>query len=69
MVNDSIEAWVNQNSNERTYDQVEEQLTSKLEFNQTANSATQEMINIKKQIADLEEEKAGLFDKVKKEFK
>ena len=69
VVNDSIEAWVNQNSNERTYDQVEEQLTSKLEFNQTANSATQEMINIKKQIADLEEEKAGLFDKVKKEFK
>lgn len=44
-------------------------LTNKLQNSQTANSATQEMINIKNQIAEIEEEKSNLFNKVKKEFK
>lgn len=68
-MNNSIETWTNANSNERTYDETLEMLTSKIQNSQNASSATQEMINIKEQITDLEEEKAGLYNKVKKEFK
>lgn len=69
VINDSIDRWTQSNSNERTYDQVQETLTNKLSNNQTATSATQEMINIKGQLADLEEELANLPKTVKNQFK
>lgn len=48
---------------------MQETLTNKLSNNQTATSATQEMINIKGQLADLEEELANLPKTVKNQFK
>ena len=61
--------WVSQNSDERTYDQVAWQLNKKLLSNQTANSAKQEMLNIKKDIANLNSELEDLPNKANKAFK
>lgn len=68
-VNNSIESWTNSNSNERTHDQVQELLTGKLGNNQTATTATQEMLNLKSQIAELEEKMANLPKEAKASFK
>lgn len=69
VVNDSIDKWTQANSTERTYDQVQEQLTGALESSQTAQTATQEMLNIKKDIAEIEERMANLPNEAKKVFK
>ena len=69
VVNDSIDKWTQANSTERTYDQVQEQLTGALENSQTAQTATQEMLNIKNQIAEIEERMANLPNEAKKVFK
>ena len=68
IVNDS-KNWTDKNSDERTYDQVAWELEKKLQSNQTASSAKQEMINIKKDIADLKSELDDLPNKAKKAFK
>ena len=68
IVNDS-KNWTDKNSDERTYDQVAWELEKKLQSNQTASSAKQEMINIKKDIADLNSELDDLPNKAKKAFK
>lgn len=68
IVNDSVD-WTNQNSEERTYDQVAGDLEKKLQSNQTASSAKQEMINIKKDLADLNSELDDLPNKAEKAFK
>lgn len=69
VVNDGITKWTQANSNERTYDEVQELLTWKLANSQTANSATQEMLNIKAEIAELEEKMANLPKEAQKAFK
>lgn len=69
VVNDSINAWTNNNSNERTHNQVQELLTGKLTNNQTATTATQEMLNLKEEIAELEEKMANLPKEAQKAFK
>lgn len=61
--------WISQNSTERTYDQVAWALNKKLISNQTANSAKQEMINIKRDISDLNSELEDLPNKANKAFK
>jgi len=68
IVNDSRN-WTEKNSTERTYDQVAWELEKKLQSNQTASSAKQEMINIKKDLADLQSELDDLPNKAKKAFK
>ena len=68
IVNDS-KNWTDKNTTERTYDQVAWELEKKLQSNQTASSAKQEMINIKKDIADLQSELDDLPNKAKKAFK
>lgn len=68
-VNNSIESWTNANSTWRTHDQVQELLTGKLANNQTATTATQEMLNLKRDIAELEEKMANLPKEAQKAFK
>lgn len=68
-VNNSINSWTNMNSNERTHDQVQALLTGRLSNNQTATTATQEMLNLKSQIAELEEKMANLPKEAKASFK
>lgn len=68
IVNDSKNR-TDKNSTERTYDQVASKLEKKLQSNQTASSAKQEMINIKKDLADLQSELDDLPNKAKKAFK
>ena len=69
VVNDSINKWTEANSDERTYEQVQSLLTGKLANSQTAQTATQEMLNIKSQIAELEEKMANLPKEAQKAFK
>ena len=52
-IDNDIKDWTEQNSDERSYDQVWSLLEKKLLSNQTATSAKQEMLNIKKDLADL----------------
>ena len=68
-MNNSITSWVNQNSTERTSDQVQSLLTDKLANSQVANSATEEMLNINAQIAEIEERMNNLPNEAKKAFK
>ena len=68
IVNDSKNR-TDKNSDERTYDQVASELEKKLQSNQTARSAKQEMINIKKDLADLQSELDDLPNKAKRAFK
>lgn len=68
-VNNSITNWVNQNSNERNSSQVQSILTDKLANSQVANSATQEMLNLNAQMADIQEKMANLPNEAKKAFK
>lgn len=69
VINDSINKWTESNSTERTRDQVEGELTSKLENSQTAQTATQEMLNLKAQMAEIEEKMENLPNEAKKAFK
>lgn len=69
VVNDSINKWTETNSTERTYEQVQDLITGKLANSQTAQTATQEMLNIKSQIAELEAELENLPKTVKNQFR
>lgn len=68
-VNNSITSWVNQNSTERNASQVQTTLTNKLANSQVANSATQEMLNINSQIAEIQEKMNNLPNEARKQFK
>ena len=69
VINDSINKWTESNSTERSYDDVQKVLTSKLANSQVAQTATQEMLNLKSQMAELEEKIANLPKEAKKQFK
>jgi len=69
VVNDSIDKWTKANSTERSYDDTLSVLTGILGNNQTANDATNLMLNIHQQIEDVEQQIANLPNTVKKEFK
>ena len=70
---DSIEndktTFVNQNSTIRTADTVSQYLNNKLDANQTATTAKQQMMIYKNQIADLQAELEDLPNQAKKAFK
>lgn len=68
-INNSISSWINQNSNERTASQAQDLLTNKLANSQVANSATQEMLSLNAQMADIQEQMANLPNEAKKVFK
>lgn len=68
-VNSSIDKWVQSNSTARTSGQVQWILEDKLTSNQVANSATQEMLNLNKDIAELEERLENLPKEAKSHFK
>lgn len=68
IVNDQ-KAWVDKNSTERNVDQVNSEFEKKLRSNQTATSAKQEMLNIKKDLADLNSELEDLPNKANAAFK
>lgn len=68
-VNSSIDTWVSQNSTPRTSGQVQDIITNKLASSQVAQTATQEMLNLKKDMAELESELANLPKTVKAQFK
>lgn len=68
-INNSITSWVNQNSTERNASQVQTTLTNKLANSQVANSATQEMLNINAQIAEIQEKMNNLPNEARKQFK
>ena len=68
-VNNDINTWVNKNSTARDSSDVQSLLTDKLANSQVANSATQEMLNINSQIADIQAEIEDLPNKAKRVFK
>ena len=69
VVNSSIDTWVNQNSTSRNSGQVQDILTDKLANSQTATTATQEMLNLQAQMAEIEERIANLPKEAQKAFK
>ena len=68
-INNSIEDRAKSNSDERSYQDTVDILTDKLSTSQTATTATQEMLNINKDIADIEEKMNNLPKEAKKYFK
>ena len=68
-VNNSITSWVNQNSTDRNSSQVQGILTDKLANSPVASSATQEMLNINAQIAEIQEKMDNLPKEARKQFK
>lgn len=70
---DTINDWINKrvesNSTERTYEQLNDMITGKLENSQTAQTATQEMLSLNEQMAELEEKMANLPKEAQKAFK
>ena len=68
-VNNSIDTWTKQNSTARTYDQVQGILTDKLATSQTAQTATQEMLNLNMQMAEIQERMDNLPQEAQKAFK
>ena len=68
-VNNSITSWVNNNSTERNSSQVQSMLTDKLANSQVANTATQEMLNLNAQMAEIQEKMDNLPNEAKKAFK
>jgi len=68
-VNSSIDTWVSQNSTPRSSGQVQDIITNKLASSQVAQTATQEMLNLKKDMAELESELENLPKTVKNQFR
>ena len=68
-IDNDIKTWTEQNSDERSYDQVWSLLENKLLSNQVATSAKQEMLNIKKDLADLNTQLEELPGQANKLFK
>lgn len=68
-VNSSVETWVSQNSTGRTSGQVQDIITNKLASSQVATTATQEMLDLQRQMAEIEETMSNLPKEAKKAFK
>lgn len=68
-MNSSIDKWVQSNSTPNTYEDTLGYLKRKLASNQVASSATQEMLNINNDIAELEERLENLPKEAKSHFK
>lgn len=68
-INNSIEDWAKSNSTDRSYQDTVDILTDKLSNSQTATTATQEMLNINKDIAEIEEKMRKLPQEARKAFK
>lgn len=68
-INNSIEDRAKSNSTDRSYQDTVDILTNKLSSSQTATTATQEMLNINKDIAEIEEKINKLPQEAKKAFK
>lgn len=68
-INNSIDDWAKNNSDSQSYDGTLNLLTSKLASSQTAQSATQEMLNINKDIAEIQTQMNNLPKEAQKAFK
>ena len=68
-INNSIDDWAKNNSDSQSYDGTLNLLTSKLASSQTAQSATQEMLNINKDIAEIQTQMNNLPKEAQKVFK
>lgn len=68
-VNNDISNRALSNSNERNYDDTLNLLTTKLSSSGTAQTATQEMLNLNSQMAELEEKMNNLPKEASKYFK
>jgi len=68
-INNSIDDWAKKNSDSQSYDSTLNSLTSKLASSQTAQSVTQEMMNINKDIAEIQERMNNLPKEAQKAFK
>ena len=67
--NNDANQWLDENTNERTKDEVKSDLQLKMESNQVAKSATEEMNNVNKLIAEYQEKLDNLPNEAKKAFK
>ena len=68
-INNSIDDRARRNSDPQSYDNTLNNLTEKLASSQTAQSATQEMLNINKDIAEIQAKMENLPNEAKKAFK
>lgn len=68
-INNSIDDRARRNSNTQDYDTTLSTLTSKLASSQTAQSVTQEMLNINKDIAEIQTQMNNLPKEAQKAFK
>ena len=68
-INNSIDDRARRNSDPQSYDSTLSNLTEKLASSQTAQSATQEMLNINKDIAEIQAKMENLPNEAKKAFK
>lgn len=68
-IDNDIKTWENANSNEDTAELTKGYLENKLSSNQTASSAKEQMLNIKNDIADLQDRLADLPNEARKAFK
>lgn len=68
-INNDKTTFINQNSTIRTADTVSQYLDNKLNSNQTASTAKEQMMIYKSQIADLQAEMEDLPNQAKKAFK
>jgi len=68
-INNSIDDRARRNSDPQSYDNTLSNLTEKLASSQTAQSATQEMLNINKDIAEIQAKMENLPNEAKKAFK
>jgi hypothetical protein len=68
-INNSIDDRARRNSDPQSYDSTLSNLTEKLASSQTAQSATQEMLNINKDIAEIQAKMENLPNEEKKAFK
>ena len=68
-IENDIKSWVDQNSDERTADQINTSLSDKIDNNLTIGSAKAQMIKYKEQIVDLQAELEDLPNQAKKAFK
>ena len=68
-INNSIDSWTKNNSTDRSYSDTLGILTDKLSSSQTASTATQEMLNINKDMAEIQEKMNNLPNEARKYFK
>ena len=69
VVNSWLDNWIQQNSTERSYGDVKGIISDAMANSQTATTATQEMLNLNSQMAELQEELDNLPKTAQKQFK